>query len=607
MKKSSILILCLILVFLPAGGLVSGSAWGDGSDNWMDMCSVETCVTPDENSTIAPVSFGNNPPNVPSSPSPTNHVTDVSIDADLSWVGGDPDPEDTVIYDVYFGTSPDPPLVSSYQSTTTYDLGVLNDDTTEGTTWEFTAEDGGIPVGSAFHGTLTVNGIPAELDTQIRATVDATGTTATVVVDTVGQYPWLMLIGTDADVDKAVTFEILPPGFTAWLPVATDPADSIFMRYGHQTINLITQTETTYNPGILNYNTKYYWKIVATDSYGVSIEGPIWDFTTQDAPNNPPNVPSDPSPTNHDIGVSINTDLSWIGGDTDIGDTVTYDVYFGTSPDPPLVSSYQSTAIYDLGTLNDENTDGPIWDFTAQDGGIPVGSAFQGTVTVNGNPGEPGMQIRATVADTGTTATVVVDTAGQYPWLMLIGTDADIDKEVTFEVLPSGFTTWLVITTDPANPTFIRYGHQNVNLFTQMGATYDPGTLNYDTEYYWKIVATDSYGAYTEGPIWDFTTQDGGIPVSSAFQGTVTVNGNPGEPGTQVRATVAGTGTMETVTMDTSGQYPWLMLIGSDADVDKMVTFEVLLVGTTTWLAVTTEPSNPTFISYGHQTVNLFT
>lgn len=40
----------------------------------------------------------------------------------------------------------------------------------------------------------------------------------------------------------------------------------------------------------------------------------------------------------------------------------------------------------------------------------------------------------------------------------------------------------------------------------QSGTTYDPGTLSYDTHYYWKIVAVDNHGAYTSGPVWRFTT-----------------------------------------------------------------------------------------------------
>jgi hypothetical protein len=195
----------------------------------------------------------NNPPNTPSNPSPANHAINTSIYVDLSWTGGDPDAGDTVTYDIYFGTSSSPPLVSNDQ-----------------------------------------------------------------------------------------------PG-------------------------------STYDPGTLSYNTKYYWYVAATDNHGTGNGGPIWDFTTGPAANNPPNTPSNPSPANHATGLSINTDLSWTGGDPDAGDTVTYDVYFGTTSSPPLVSDNQAATTYDPGTLayntkyywyivatdnHDIAVEGSVWDFT---------------------------------------------------------------------------------------------------------------------------------------------------------------------------------------------------------------------------------------------------
>jgi hypothetical protein len=34
----------------------------------------------------------------------------------------------------------------------------------------------------------------------------------------------------------------------------------------------------------------------------------------------------------------------------------------------------------------------------------------------------------------------------------------------------------------------------------------DPGTLSYQTPYFWKVIAGDEHGAATEGPVWQFTT-----------------------------------------------------------------------------------------------------
>ncbi|MBN1861915.1 MAG: hypothetical protein JW840_10720 [Candidatus Thermoplasmatota archaeon] len=49
--------------------------------------------------------------------------------------------------------------------------------------------------------------------------------------------------------------------------------------------------ETKYDVGIMQFNTKYYWKIIAHDNHGMITEGPIWSFTTGSVPDSiPPTV-----------------------------------------------------------------------------------------------------------------------------------------------------------------------------------------------------------------------------------------------------------------------------------------------------------------------------
>lgn len=46
--------------------------------------------------------------------------------------------------------------------------------------------------------------------------------------------------------------------------------------------------ETTYDVGIMQFNTLYYWQIIAHDSHGLVIEGPLWSFTTGSVPDTTP-------------------------------------------------------------------------------------------------------------------------------------------------------------------------------------------------------------------------------------------------------------------------------------------------------------------------------
>ncbi|MFH1101697.1 MAG: Ig-like domain-containing protein [Methanobacteriota archaeon] len=150
------------------------------------------------------------------------------------------------------------------------------------------------------------------------------------------------------------------------------------------------QSSFTYDPGILLYDTVYFWRVIARDSHNASSEGPIWNFTTIEQPaNTPPLTPSNPNPGNTATGVSVTTAVSWTGGDSDSGDTVTYDVYFGTSSFPPKVGSNRTGTSYSSGTLQyntryywriiswdsqGASTEGPVWSFTTKvetGGGTP--------------------------------------------------------------------------------------------------------------------------------------------------------------------------------------------------------------------------------------------
>ena len=101
--------------------------------------------------TMAPV---NQAPYIPSSPTPEDGATDISVDTELNWQGGDPDAADVVTYDVYLDQD-NPPLnkvvedhpltlcpASGLAYDTTYYWKIVGRDNhgaeTEGPIWNFT-------------------------------------------------------------------------------------------------------------------------------------------------------------------------------------------------------------------------------------------------------------------------------------------------------------------------------------------------------------------------------------------------------------------------------------------------------------------------------------
>ena len=105
------------------------------------------------------ICISNNPPYVPSDPEPENGSTGVDTGV-LSWTGGDPDPDDMVTYEIYFGDETNPPYImligpcpanltnfiyqigQPLEYCTTYYWQIVAEDnngaTTEGPLWSFT-------------------------------------------------------------------------------------------------------------------------------------------------------------------------------------------------------------------------------------------------------------------------------------------------------------------------------------------------------------------------------------------------------------------------------------------------------------------------------------
>ena len=178
--------------------------------------------------------------------------------------------------------------------------------------------------------------------------------------------------------------------------------------------------------------------------------------------------------------------MYWTCSDPD-GNSLTYDVYFGVD-DPYelyLVSEGQSGTTYEPGTLSYDTT--YYWQIDATDsyGTTTFGPTWGFTTKANSPPNTP------SDPDPSNGKTNV----GVNHDLSWTCSDPDGDS-LTYDVYFEA--------NDPTPDVLVSNN--------QTSTTYDPGTLSFDTIYYWKIKATDEYGATTDGPTWKFTTRENNPP-----------------------------------------------------------------------------------------------
>ena len=137
----------------------------------------------------------------------------------------------------------------------------------------------------------------------------------------------------------------------------------------------------------------------------------IWDDLTwvtfvDIGENDPPNIPTDPEPEDHETDVDIDENIRWSCDDPDVGDILTYDIYFGTSNPPPLLTADYSSLSYNVGKMDnettyywkivardpyDETSSSPVWEFTTRGSENNAPEAF--IDSINPNPANIGEQI----------------------------------------------------------------------------------------------------------------------------------------------------------------------------------------------------------------------
>ena len=190
----------------------------------------------------------------------------------------------------------------------------------------------------------------------------------------------------------------------------------------------------------------------------------------------PPSKAGDPSPRHNAIDVSRDANLRW----GEVSGATSYRVYLGTDASPdsgefqreqsgssfdPGPLEYDTTYYWRVDTKNDAGTTtGNVWKFT---------TAAEGSTTPKSKPTNPIPQ-HAALGVSINTDLEWTEAAGTTSYVVHFGTDSTPDSNEWKD--------------DRAETEF------------------DPGTLKYDTIYYWRIDSKNDVGTIT-GDVWRFRTE----------------------------------------------------------------------------------------------------
>jgi len=277
-------------------------------------------------------------------------------------------------------------------------------------------------------------------------------------------------------------------GFVAG--VNTDPK-TFDIYFGNTTPPAKVESNLTYleyGPGILEFNTTYYWKIVMWDNQSNPTDGPLWSFITRG--EEAPSLPYNESPPDASTDVPLDSNLSWSCEDPD-GDEIFYDVYFGKTY-PPYLAAVNLTEPSYTPMQMDFNTT-YYWQIVARDRYLleTIGPMWIFTTEEILPPNEPS----GPFPESGS-SNIYID--ANLSW---IGGDPNSVDTVTYHIYfekndpyPAYLTTM-----DPLPAT-------------QKEISFNPGTMEKFQKYYWQIIAFDNHGLSTVGPVWNFTTGENDPP-----------------------------------------------------------------------------------------------
>jgi uncharacterized protein (TIGR02145 family) len=285
----------------------------------------------------------NEPPEKPFLKYPSNNSVLDTVPLKLDWDCYDFDSE-KLTYDLYYGSTNSPELIASDIDTSEYtDFEVESEQIYY---WKVIAKDehGNHTEGDLW--TFTTGNFPPETPTNPIPEDNSTDQTPVEIT-------WECI----EPEGEALTYDIY---------FGTDDTPELIAE---------DHTDNSYQLLQLIGNQKYYWRIVAKDIHDREINGPLWNFTTGLI------APTLLFPDDNAVNAPWYPVLKWSCENTE---SISFDLYLGTSSDPPLIAGDITDLYYGSERLTNDET--YYWKVVAKGQGGSEAESPVWSFTVFGNP-----------------------------------------------------------------------------------------------------------------------------------------------------------------------------------------------------------------------------
>jgi len=236
------------------------------------------------------------------------------------------------------------------------------------------------------------------------------------------------------------------------------------------------------NISSLASGTIYTWFVNATDGNWTR---EWYYFTTNKSP-----TVSSPSPSNGGTNVSISTSSLIVSIQDPDGDSFNWSIetspYIGNISTIGASNGSKSCSISGLSYLTTY-----YWFVNATDGCSCINKSYSFTIENESLNSPPNVPNSPSPSDGASDVSITSDVS----WT---GGDPDAGDIVTYDVY---------FGTSSSPPQIVS---------NQSATSYDPSTLDYDTTYYWMIVAWDDNSTSTTSVVWSFTTESEELPPPPA-------------------------------------------------------------------------------------------